>query len=93
MFRRDLIEWLLDHPTSIADISRQTGDRLRDVEEDVGHLLKSLKHLPYRATVTPARCRKCGFIFREEKLTKPGKCPRCHGTWISDPLVEIERQE
>ena len=91
MFRRDLIDWLLDNPTSVAELARrQLGAPPREVEEDLRHLLHSLKHRPYRAVVTPARCRKCGFTFRGQKLTKPGKCPKCHGTWISEPLVTIE---
>ena len=90
MFRRDLIDWLLDNPTSIAELARELGTRPREVEEDLHHLLRSLKHQPYRAVVTAAQCRKCRFTFPATKLTKPGKCPRCHGTWISDPLVAIE---
>jgi predicted Zn-ribbon and HTH transcriptional regulator len=90
VFRRELIDWLLDNPTSVAELARELGVRPREVEEDLHHLLRSLKHQPYRAVVTPAQCRKCGFTFRAEKLTKPGKCPKCHATWISEPLVAIE---
>jgi predicted Zn-ribbon and HTH transcriptional regulator len=92
VFRRDLIDRLLDSPTSVVELARETGARPNEVEDDLRHLLRSLKHQPYRAVVTPARCRKCGFTFHADKLTKPGKCPECHGTWISEPLVAIEPQ-
>jgi len=42
--------------------------------------------------VEPARCRKRGFRFHSEKLHKPGKCPRCKGTWISEPLIAVEER-
>jgi predicted Zn-ribbon and HTH transcriptional regulator len=25
-------------------------------------------------------------------LHKPGKCPKCHGTWIQGPLFDIEQK-
>ena len=42
--------------------------------------------------IKPASCRKCGFVFDDHKLRKPGKCPRFKGTWISDPLISLEEK-
>jgi hypothetical protein len=40
--------------------------------------------------VTPAECRKCGFVFQKrEKLKKPGKCPICRSESIEEPLFGI----
>jgi predicted Zn-ribbon and HTH transcriptional regulator len=64
--------------------------RPQDVEDDLAHLLRSLRHTGYRAVIEPARCRHCGFQFGKNKLHKPGKCPKCRQTWIADPLVRIE---
>jgi predicted Zn-ribbon and HTH transcriptional regulator len=50
----------------------------------------SLKKMPYRAIIKPAKCKKCGFVFHKDKLHKPGKCPMCHSTWISESLISIE---
>ncbi|MHC4548592.1 MAG: transcriptional regulator [Planctomycetota bacterium] len=91
MFRKDLIELLLDNPLSVADIARLKGAKLRDVESDLRHLFRSLKRDGYRVVIEPACCRKCDFVFREEKLLKPGKCPRCKGTWIDEPRIAVER--
>lgn len=93
MYRKDLILLLESNPLSIKEIATQLEMVPRDVEDDVRHLIKSLKHSEYRLHVTPARCRTCGFVFRNDKLHKPGKCPRCHGSWISDPLLEIEHTD
>lgn len=89
MYRKDLIDLLLDNPTSLAEIARDLEIPIKDVEDDLHHLEKSLKYSDYRLVVHPASCRKCGFKFKEEKLHKPGKCPRCHETWIQEPLLEV----
>jgi predicted Zn-ribbon and HTH transcriptional regulator len=92
MYRKDLITLLDGNPLSVKDIARQLEMVPRDVEDDVRHLIKSLKHTEYQLHVTPARCRNCGFIFSDDKLHKPGKCPRCHNTWVEEPLLEIRRR-
>ena len=89
MFRKDLIDLLLENPMSIVEIAKLMDMRPKDVEDDLRHLFRSLKRTEYRAKVTPAQCRKCGFTFGRDKLHKPGKCPQCHGTWIREPRVYI----
>ena len=39
---------------SVAQIARLVGETPRDIETDLVHLLKSLKHTEYTATVEPA---------------------------------------
>ncbi len=90
MFRKDLIGLLLDHPRGLHEIAQTLALRPRDVEDDLTHLLKSLKHSEYRAVIEPAHCGQCGFTFHKDKLHKPGKCPRCRGTRISEPRISLE---
>ncbi len=92
MFRKDLIELLLDHPRSVAELARMLEMKPKDVEHDLGHLLRSLRASEYRAVVEPAECRHCGFAFRRDKLGKPGKCPRCKQTWIREPRLRVEHR-
>jgi predicted Zn-ribbon and HTH transcriptional regulator len=89
MFRKGLITMLLHQPMGLAAISSALDIPPHDVEDDLHHLQKSLKHSDYRLLVHPALCRKCGFIFSREKLHKPGKCPQCHASWIQEPLFEV----
>jgi hypothetical protein len=91
MYRKDLIDLLLENPMSLAEIARSLDIPVKDVEDDFHHLQKSLKYSEYRLVVHPAICRKCGFRFKEEKIHKPGKCPRCHETWIKEPLLEVSK--
>jgi len=92
MYRKDLINLLLDNPMDLVEIARFLDLPPKDLEDDLHHLQKSLKHLEYRLVIHPAYCRKCGFKFKKEKLHKPGKCPLCHETWIQEPLLEVVKE-
>lgn len=90
MFRKDLLELLASAPRSVNDIARLLELDPKDVEDDLRHLIRSVRHAGYRVHVIPAQCRHCGFRFRADKLHKPGKCPRCRASWIRAPLIGIE---
>ena len=83
---------LLDRPLTVTEISRLADQKGKDTAEDLEHLLKSLKHTEYEAKVEPAVCKKCGFAFGPEKLRKPSKCPKCKGTWITEPRIQVTRR-
>jgi predicted Zn-ribbon and HTH transcriptional regulator len=93
MFRKDLIGLLRAAPRSVADLALMLELEPREVEDDLRHLLKSLKHGGYRVTITPARCRHCDFRFHPDRLGKPGKCPLCRHTWIEPPRVQLQGPE
>jgi transcriptional regulator len=92
VFRKDYIALLLDRPMTISEIARRNLESPKDVADDLAHLLQSLKHTEFKAVIAPALCRKCGFEFRSDKLSKPSKCPECHGTWLQEARIEIRRQ-
>lgn len=93
MYRKELIDELLERPCSIPELASLKDAEPGAVKEDVQHLLRSLAHMPYRAVIERAECRKCGFRFGEDKITKPGKCPRCRETWIQEPRITLERTD
>jgi predicted Zn-ribbon and HTH transcriptional regulator len=90
MFRKRLIDMLLDNPMTIREIARLEDESPSRVADDLHHLFRSLKHTEYKAVVEPARCRACGFEFSRDKVTKPSKCPECHSTWVLEPRIGIE---
>ncbi len=92
MLRKDLIGLLRNSSMDLVEITRYLEISQKDVEDDLRHLIKSLKHTDYRLVVTPAYCRKSDFTFNKDKLHKPGKCPHCHSTWIQGPLFDIEQK-
>lgn len=92
MYRKGLIGMLQNRQATLNELAGLLDLPSKTLEDDLRHLFRSLKKSPYRAIITPAACRKCGFTFNRDKLRKPGKCPRCHGTWISEPLIGIEER-
>ena len=90
MFRKDLIDLLLGNPMGVSQIARAVKESPSQIEDDLQHLLRSLKHTDYQAAIEQARCRACGFEFSKEKLTKPSKCPECHSTWVLEPKIGIQ---
>ncbi len=92
MTRDSLIDALKARPISLYELALLFDERPRDPEDDLQHLFRSLRKEPLCPVIKPAGCRKCGFVFDDHKLHKPGKCPRCKGTWISDPLISLEEK-
>lgn len=89
MYRRHLVQMLLNEPMSVSEIARQAGVLPAEVEQDLRHLVKSLRHGEHELLVIPAECRKCAFEFSQEKFRKPSKCPECRSTWINEPMIEV----
>jgi hypothetical protein len=92
MFRRDLIDILEARPISLQELALVLDEKPRDLEDDLQHLFRSLRKNPLGPVITPAHCRKCDFLFGEHKLHKAGKCPRCKGTGIGEPLISLEEK-
>jgi hypothetical protein len=90
-FRRDLITLLTIQPRSVSSLARELGLGRGDVEDDLRHAFRSARAAGHRIMVEPARCRACGFTFGEDKLSKPGKCPKCRSTRLYEAQVRIER--
>ncbi len=88
-FRRQLIELLSDAPRSVSSIARDMGLRRGDVEDDMRHALRSAVAAGNRVEVIPARCKDCGFVFDEDRLTKPSRCPSCRGSRIFEPQIRL----
>jgi predicted Zn-ribbon and HTH transcriptional regulator len=87
--RRQLVELLSREPRSVSSIAREMGLHRGDVEEDLRHAVRSAAAAGYRVEVVPARCKTCGFVFGDERLTKPGRCPSCKGSRLFEPQIRL----
>jgi predicted Zn-ribbon and HTH transcriptional regulator len=89
--RQEIIADLLRGTRSARDLSIAIGIPEREVYDHLGHIRRSLASSDRHLIVTPAECKKCGFVFaKREKLRRPGKCPACNGESIREPLFEIQ---
>lgn len=83
--RQAILEVMTDTPMSAHEISGLAGVSEKDVYEHLLHLRVSKKGRG-GISVVPAKCRKCGYDFvKRERLTKPGRCPKCKEKRIAAP--------
>jgi len=87
--RRQLIDLLSATPRSVSSIAREMGLRRNDAEDDLRHALRSAAAAGHRVEVIPARCKDCGFVFGEDRLSKPSRCPSCKGSRLFEPPIAI----
>ncbi|MEH6575692.1 MAG: ArsR family transcriptional regulator [Amphritea sp.] len=79
--RQEILRFLEGSELTIGELSKQIGKSESELYDHLEHLLgfKSLR-------IIPAECLKCGYVFgNREKTKKPGKCPKCRGTYIEEP--------
>jgi transcriptional regulator len=88
--RKHLLDALGPTPRSLSDLAAQLGASRKDVEDALPHIVRSARAAGRRLVIVPARCRSCDFTFDDSKLSKPGRCPRCRGTWVYEPLLGVE---
>lgn len=61
-----------------------------DLEDQLRHVLRSAQAAGHRIVIEPARCKGCGFLFAEDKLAKPSRCPACKGSRLFEAQVRVE---
>ncbi|MEN8687413.1 MAG: ArsR family transcriptional regulator [Desulfuromonadales bacterium] len=88
--REMILQALAEGPLSARDLSQRVGLSEREVTGHLRHLQKSLKNSARRLQLTPPRCLDCCFVFQKrERLTRPGRCPVCRSTHLSEPLFSL----
>jgi predicted Zn-ribbon and HTH transcriptional regulator len=81
---------LLSHePRSISSLARELGMTRGDVEDDLRHAIRSIRAQRQEVDVIPARCKSCDFVFGDDKLSKPSRCPACKGTRLFEPMLRL----
>jgi len=84
--RRKRIEELLSEGEyTPSQLARIFGVKVSVIVEDLKHIAKSKKGEVY---ISPAKCRKCGFVFKPE-VKIPKRCPKCKSEWIDEPQFRI----
>ncbi len=91
--RRKIIAALEQGERSARDLSAEIGISEKEVYSHLDHVRKTMSAAGRQLSVTPAECKKCGFVFsKRERLKRPGKCPACRGQSIYEPLFSIEEE-
>jgi predicted Zn-ribbon and HTH transcriptional regulator len=89
--RQKIIFLLSEGEYGAKSISKILRISEKEVYEHLEHIGRSLKSQKMKLKITPALCLECGFKFEgRNRVTPPGKCPRCKGEHIQDPEYSIE---
>lgn len=89
VFRKHLLELLSAEPRSVSSLAREMGLKRGAVEDDLRHAVRSARAQGHHVEVVPARCKACDFVFGEDKLSKPSRCPACKGTRLYEPMIRV----
>ena len=88
--RKDIISAIEEQPLTAKEISGAVSISEKMVYDHLQHIQKTMHRKGVTFLVTPSECKKCGFVFKKrEKLKKPGKCPKCRGESITEPVFSI----
>ncbi len=87
--RCHLLELLSSDYRSVSSLARELRLSRGDVEEDLRHLLRSARAAGRDIEVLPARCKACDFVFGEDKLLKPSRCPVCKASRLFEAMIRI----
>jgi predicted Zn-ribbon and HTH transcriptional regulator len=88
--RKHLQDLVSRQPRSVSSLARELGMSRSDLEDQLRHAIRSAQAAGHRIAVEPARCRTCGFVFSEDKLAKPSRCPACKGSRLFEAQVRVE---
>jgi transcriptional regulator len=91
--RQTLADELRMGPTGFDELRREYRLSARRLEDELGHLARSLEHTGETLVIDPARCRACDFEFtvdRKRPTHAPGRCPKCKRERIAAPRFSIE---
>ena len=86
--RQRIVELLTGTERSFEELRRELEVPARALEDDLGHVERSLRRGPARLRVDPARCLACGFTFEDRaprRFLAPSRCPRCKSERIAEP--------
>lgn len=88
--RSELRNALRGASSTSRELSQAIGASEREVLEHLPHLARSLAHEGERLVIDPSKCLACGFEFEDRtRLKRPGRCPECKSTRISQPRFAI----
>jgi transcriptional regulator len=90
--RRQIILLLQQERLGARELSQALGLPEKEVYRHLEHIARTARRLGYLLETEPkAACLACGFIFKErQRLTPPGRCPRCRATHLSEPFFHLE---
>ncbi len=64
------------------------------VDEDLGHIAKTVRSRKQNLVMRPAQCGKCDYLFKSrESAKRPSRCPKCKSEWLIAPAFMIRERK
>lgn len=90
--RQQMTDLLKTQSLSARDLSQILSITEKEAVSHLYHVRRSTAS-GFELIVEPAACRHCGFVFEtRERLSRPGKCPKCRGQHISVPHFSLREK-
>lgn len=77
-------EWVMD------DLRHEMAITVKTLEEDLGHVQRSVRANGERLRIRSAVCADCGFRLSSKAFHPPGRCPKCRNPRLEGPWVRVE---
>ena len=87
--RQELTELLNGEEWAFDDLRHELALTVKVLEEDLGHIQRSVRGDGLKLRVRPAVCADCGFRLSSRALHPPGRCPQCRGRHLDGPWLSI----
>ena len=87
--RQEIIERLHEEEWVFDDLRHELAVTVSTLEDDLGHIQRSVKTNGECLRVRPAVCADCDFQLSSTALHPPGRCPKCRSGNLDGPWVVI----
>jgi predicted Zn-ribbon and HTH transcriptional regulator len=90
--RQELIDLLSEREYSFEELRHELQAGVRDLEDDLRHVERSLRREKRRLVTTPPSCSACGFAFRgraPKRFHTPSRCPLCKSERIFPARLHV----
>jgi predicted Zn-ribbon and HTH transcriptional regulator len=90
--RQELTELLSEREYSFEELRHELQAGVRDLEDDLRHVERSLRREQRRLVTTPPHCSACGFAFRgrtPKRFHTPSRCPLCKSERIFPARLHV----
>ena len=88
--RQEIVRLLREAERSFDDLRHQLAVTVRTLEDDLGHIRRSVRTNGELLRVRSAVCADCGFRLSSQALHPPGRCPKCRSSHLDGPWLHIE---
>lgn len=87
--RQEIVVLLREEEWVFDDLRHELAVKVSTLEDDLGHIERSVKANGERLRVRSAVCVDCGFQLSSKALHPPGRCPKCRSGNLDGPWLAI----